>query len=127
MRMHHYDIQSSCPKVLVADDDPCVLRAIAERCNRMGFAVETANSGLHALIKGSETQPDLLLIDVHMPEVDGLSVLSMLAEVAKTSRHVIVMTGRPGEEIADLCAKFDATCVGKGRQFWQELEQLLID
>jgi CheY-like chemotaxis protein len=125
--MHQCEIQNSSPRVLVADDDPCVLRAIAERCNRMGFDVETANSGLQALIKASETQPDLILIDVHMPEVDGLSVLSMLADVAKTSQHVIVMTGRPGQQIEELCAKFDATCLGKGRQFWQELEQILID
>jgi CheY-like chemotaxis protein len=125
--MHQFDNQSSCPKVLIADDDPCVLRAIAERCNRMGFDVETANSGLQALIKASEAPPDLILIDVHMPEVDGLSVLSMLTDVAKTSRHVIVMTGRPGQEIAELCAQFDAACVGKGGQFWEELEELLID
>ena len=55
--------QIVCPKVLVADDDPCVLRAIVARCKRMGFDVETANSGLQALIKASETYPDLILID----------------------------------------------------------------
>lgn len=116
-----------CPKVLVADDDPCVLRAIVERCKRMGFDVETANSGLQALIKASETCPDLILIDVHMPEVDGLSVLSMLSDIAKASRHVIVMTGRPGREINDICVQFDAACVGKGRKFWDELERHLRD
>lgn len=59
------------PKILVADDDPCVLRAIAARCSAMGFDVETAASGLQALIKAGECQPDVLIIDIHMPEVSG--------------------------------------------------------
>jgi CheY-like chemotaxis protein len=123
--MDQCNARTSCPKILVADDDPYVLRAIAERCNLMGFDVETASSGLQALVKASECKPDLIVIDVHMPEVDGLSVLSMLVEVAKKSRHVIVMTGRPGQEIAETCAWFDASCVRKGINFWTDFEDRL--
>jgi CheY-like chemotaxis protein len=124
--MDQHTSQTSFPKILIADDDPCVLRAVAERCNGMGFEVETASSGLQALIKASECHPDLIVIDVHMPEVDGLSVLSMLVEVAKTSRHVIVMTGHPGQEIVESCSWFDAACVRKGVNFWTEFEDRLI-
>lgn len=111
------------PKVLVADDDLCVLRAVSERLNQMGFAVETATSGLQALVKASENRPDLLVIDVHMPEVDGLSVLSMLVDNARKSREVIVMTGRPGQEIAELSHWFGAPCIRKDAGFWGELEK----
>src|SRR6202035_1070926 len=48
------------PKILIADDDPCVLRAVADRCTRMGFDVETATNGLKALIKASQHRPDVL-------------------------------------------------------------------
>jgi CheY-like chemotaxis protein len=123
--MNQRNSQTSSPKILIADDDPCVLRAVAERCNLMGFEVETASSGMQALIKASECRPDLIVIDVHMPEMDGLSVLSMLVEIAKKSRHVIVMTGRPGQEIAETCAWFDAACVQKGVKFWTEFEDRL--
>ena len=108
--------------MLIVDDDPCVRRAVAERCGRMGFDVETANSGLQALIKVSESRPHVLIIDVHLPELDGLSVLSYLADAAKMSRHVIVMTGSPRAQIAELCEQLGATCVHKGKMFWSELE-----
>jgi CheY-like chemotaxis protein len=114
------------PKILIADDDPCVLRAVADRCTRMGFDVETATNGLQALIKAGQHQPDILIIDVHMPEVDGLSVLAYLMDIAKKSLHVMVVTGTPGQEIAERCEGFEASCIHKGRHFWRELEAGLI-
>jgi CheY-like chemotaxis protein len=111
--------------MLIVDDDPCVRRAVAQRCGRMGFDVETASTGLQALIKASESQPDVLIIDVHLPELDGLSVLSYLVDAAKNSRHVIVMTGSPRAQIAELCEQLGATCVHKGKMFWTELEARL--
>jgi len=115
------------PKMLIADDDPCVLRAVADRCTRMGFDVETAASGLQALIKASQHQPDILVIDVHMPEVDGLSVLAYLQEIAKKSLHVVVVTGNPGQEITERCEGFDASCIQKGNNFWNEFEARLAE
>jgi CheY-like chemotaxis protein len=124
--MDRYTSSQVAPKILIADDDPCVLRAVADRCTRMGFDVETASNGLQALIKASQNQPDILVIDVHMPEVDGLSVLSYLLEIAKKSLHVMVVTGTPGQEIAERCEGFDACCIHKGRNFWSEFEARLI-
>src|SRR5450755_2624374 len=115
------------PKILIADDDPCVLRAVADRCTRMGFDVETATNGLQALIKASQQQPDVLVIDVHMPEVDGLSVLSYLYEIAKKSFHVMVVTGHPGQEIVERCDGFGVSCIHKGHRFWSEFENRLIE
>jgi CheY-like chemotaxis protein len=115
------------PKILIADDDPCVLRAVADRCTRMGFDVETATSGLQALIKASQHQPDVLVIDVHMPEVDGLSVLAYLRDIAKKSLHVMVVTGNPGQEIAERCEGFEASCIHKGPNFWNEFEARLVE
>jgi CheY-like chemotaxis protein len=123
MGEHHSAEPSST--MLIVDDDPCVLRAVAERCGRIGFEVKTANSGLQALIKASESQPHVLIIDVHLPELDGLSVLSYLADAAKKSDHVIVMTGSPRAEIAELCEQLGVSCVHKGKMFWTELEALL--
>ena len=110
------------PKILIADDDPCVLRAVADRCTRMGFDVETATNGLQALIKAGQHQPDILLIDVHMPEVDGISVLSYLLDIANKSLHAIVVTGHPGQEIIEKCEGLNVSCIHKGHNFWNELE-----
>jgi CheY-like chemotaxis protein len=114
------------PKILIADDDPCVLLAISDRCARMGFQIETASNGLQVLIKTSQQQPDILILDVHMPEVDGLSALTYLHDIAKKSIHVMIMTGNPGREIAEKCDGFDVSCIQKGRNFWTELETCLV-
>jgi CheY-like chemotaxis protein len=123
--MDKFRTNKVAPKMLIADDDPCVLRAVADRCTRMGFDVETAAGGLQALIKAGQHQPDVLVIDVHMPEVDGLSVLAYLLEIAKKSLHVVVVTGNPGQEIAERCEGFDASCIHKGNNFWNEFEACL--
>jgi len=125
--MDKFKTSKVAPKMLIADDDPCVLRAVADRCTRMGFDVETATNGLQALIKASQHQPDILVIDVHMPEVDGLSVLAYLLDIAKKSLHVMVVTGHPGQEIVEKCEGFDACCIHKGHNFWNEFEARLIE
>lgn len=114
------------PKILIADDDPCVLRALVDRCTRMGFDVETATNGLQLLIKDGQHQPDVLIVDVHMPEVDGLSVLAYLRDIAKRRVHVMVVTGNPRQKIDDMCAELDISCIHKGRNFWTELETSLV-
>lgn len=113
---------SAVPKVLVVDDDPMVLRAVTDSCAQMGFDVVTAINGLQALNSAAEHRPDVLVIDVHLPEVDGLSVLAYLSEAAKSVPHVIVMTGRAGGQVIELCSGFDAFCIPKGPLFWEQLE-----
>jgi CheY-like chemotaxis protein len=115
------------PKIFVADDDPCVLRAVSDRCARAGFEVETATDGLKALIKASQYNPDILIIDVHMPEVDGLSVCAFLQDIAKQLPHVMVVTGRSGQEILARCEDLDAICIHKGNSFWNELDASLSE
>jgi CheY-like chemotaxis protein len=125
--MYVFKSNRAAPNILIADDDPCVLRAVADRCARMGFDVETATSGLQALIKASQRRPDILVLDVHMPEVDGLSVYAFLLEAAKASPHLFAMTGHPGQEIAERCEAIGAACIHKGHNFWNEFEARLTE
>jgi CheY-like chemotaxis protein len=115
------------PRMLVADDDPCVLRAIADRCSRMGFEVDTATNGLKTLIQASRYNPDILVVDAHMPEVDGLSACAFLQDIAKQLPHVMVITGRPDQEIVERCKGIDASYVRKGPNFWNDFEARLIE
>lgn len=125
--MNEFGKGQKTPRMLVADDDPSVLRVIADRCIRMGFEVETATNGLKSLIKASRYDPDIIVVDVHMPEVDGLSVCGFLQDIAKQLPHVMVMTGRPGQEIIEKCREIGATCVKKGPNFWNEFEACLLE
>ncbi len=124
--MHGSKSNQMAPKMLIADDDPCVLRAIADRCARMGFEVETATNGLKALTKAIRSNPDILVIDVHLPEIDGLSVCALLHDITQ-SPHIVVMTGRPAQEILERCEGFNARCIYKGHNFWSALEARLAE
>ena len=118
---------STAPKMLIADDDPSVVRVLADRCTRMGFEVETASNGMQALLKAGRCKPDILLIDVNMPEIDGLSVCAQLLGPDRRPLHLVVVTGRQDTETVERCDSFGAFCTRKGVDFWSNLESALIE
>lgn len=115
------------PKLLIADDDPCILRLLADHCARMGFDVETATNGIQALLKASRTKPSVLVIDVNMPEVDGLTVCAHLLGPNRTPVNVIVITGSRDPDALERCEGFGAYYARKGPNFWSDLEGALLE
>lgn len=67
---------SELPTVLVVDDDPDLLQLLTLRLQRAGFAVETAASGIDALKRLADRQPDAVITDLKMHGLDGLELLS---------------------------------------------------
>jgi CheY-like chemotaxis protein len=114
------------PKVLIADDDPSIVRLLADYCARMGFDVDTACNGIQALLKASRTKPDTLVIDVNMPEVDGLSVCAHLLEPDRAPVNVIVITGSRNPDTPERCEGLGAYYARKGPNFWDDLEAALL-
>ena len=108
-------------RMLVADDDPSVVRLIADRCARVGFEVETAVNGVQALIKANRSHPDVMVIDVNMPEADGLTVCARLLDPSRRSLDVIVVTGSRAADTIQRCEGFGACYVRKGPGFWNGL------
>jgi CheY-like chemotaxis protein len=115
------------PRMLIADDDPAIVRMLADRCAGVGFEVETATNGLQALIKANRSHPDIMIIDVNMPEADGLTVCARLLDPAKRSLNVIVVTGSRETETLDRCEGFGAFYVRKGPEFWSGLASALAE
>jgi CheY-like chemotaxis protein len=115
------------PKMLIADDDPSIVRLLANRCARMGFEVETAANGIQALLKAKRGRPDILIIDVNMPEVDGLSVCAHLLDPARRALDVIVVTGNQNAETLERCEGFGAFYARKGPHFWTSLTSALAE
>jgi two-component system OmpR family response regulator len=66
------------PRVLVVDDEPSIVDALATSLRYEGFEVEEAVSGRHALAMAQEDPPDLLILDVMLPGLDGLEVTRRL-------------------------------------------------
>ena len=68
------------PLILAADDDGDILALVSFRLGRAGYSVITAEDGLEALALARERKPDLLILDVRMPKMTGLEVVSSLRE-----------------------------------------------
>jgi CheY-like chemotaxis protein len=115
------------PRMLVADDDPAIVKMLAERCAGIGFEVETATNGLQALIKANRSHPDIMIIDVNMPEADGLTVCARLLDSSKRSLNVVVVTGSRESETVERCDGFGAFYVRKGPEFWNGVASALTD
>jgi DNA-binding response OmpR family regulator len=89
---------SARPLVLVADDDQDILNLVALRLEREGYDVLRAADGERAVEEALERSPDLALIDVSMPRLDGYQVTARLRENPGTSRMpIILLTARAQE------------------------------
>src|ERR1700676_1971406 len=93
-------------RLLIADDDPSIVRLLADHCARLGFGVDTASNGIQAALKARRVDPDILLIDVNMPEVDGLSVCAHLLQTDRAPVSVIVITGNRDPDTLKRCEGF---------------------
>src|SRR5215203_3751990 len=71
---------STQPLVLVADDEPRITKLVAIALSEEGFRVVTANGGEQALQKAEEVRPDIVLLDIVMPDLDGIEVMRQLRE-----------------------------------------------
>jgi len=81
--------------VLAADDDEDILELVAFRLERSGYSVLRARDGQQALDLALEEQPDLALLDVMMPKLDGIEVTRRLrAETATSRMPIILLTAR---------------------------------
>jgi two-component system KDP operon response regulator KdpE len=82
-------------KVLVIDDDPGLLTVLRLGLEREGFEVVTADSGKEGLRQAYETHPDVILLDIMMPEMNGWHACQRLRHVCDTP--IIMLTARAGQ------------------------------
>lgn len=83
----------SFKSVLLVDDDLTLREMYSERLKAEGFSVEMAKDGEEALAKASELKPNIILLDIMMPKINGLDVLKKLREQEDTKAiPVIVLT-----------------------------------
>jgi DNA-binding response OmpR family regulator len=77
--------------VLVVDDDPDVARFVEVNLRSAGYEVTVASNGEEGLEKAIELRPDLVLLDVMMPKLDGFEVAQRLRRDPRTSTSSIIM------------------------------------
>ena len=91
-------------RVLVVDDEPQIVRALAVNLQAIGYKVDVARSGEEALRVAADHRPDAVILDLGLPEMDGLEVIQGLR--GWTTVPIIVLSVREGER--DKIAALDA-------------------
>ncbi len=85
-------------KILVVDDEEDILELVGYNLQREGYTVISAESGEKALTKARSFLPDLIVLDLMLPGIDGLEVTKKLKDSRKTKAIPIVMLTAKGEE-----------------------------
>jgi DNA-binding response OmpR family regulator len=85
-------------KILVVEDHPDLLELLRMEFKDKGFAIATANNGVDAIRKARSLLPDLILLDVILPELDGFAVCEILRkDPATAATPIMMLTGLPGQ------------------------------
>jgi DNA-binding response OmpR family regulator len=85
-------------RILIVEDDPDIAELVARYLDKAGYTTERANSGREALHAISERPPDLVVLDLMLPHVDGLEVCRMLRSHDATAAIPIIMLTARAEE-----------------------------
>jgi DNA-binding response OmpR family regulator len=89
-------------KILVVDDDAELIELISFNLKQAGYSVGTATNGVDALKKARSLDPDLIVLDVMMPELDGFAVCEILRRDATTASVPILMLTALSSELGRL-------------------------
>jgi two-component system alkaline phosphatase synthesis response regulator PhoP len=85
-------------KILIVEDEPDILQLVKLYLEKEGFRTATAVNGAQALKKVKEDKPDLIVLDLMLPEVDGLEVCKRLRSIPDTALLPIIMLTAKAEE-----------------------------
>lgn len=83
--------KSEKKKILIVEDDQSLLKALVDKFTREGFVVSRAASGLSGYALALEGRPDILLLDILLPELDGISFLQKLRKENEWGKNVPVV------------------------------------
>ena len=84
-------------KILVVDDDPHIVKLVESRLKANRYDVITAKNGIESLEKANKEKPDLIILDILMPEMDGYQTLRELKESAETKSIPVIMFTAKGQ------------------------------
>lgn len=98
---------SKIPKILVVDDDPDIVEILRYNLSLGGYDVRSAFNGKEAIKKAKIFLPEIILLDVMMPEMDGIEACSLIKEIPSLVNTRIIFLSARSEDYTQLSA-FDA-------------------
>ena len=100
-------MEDTTPKILLVDDEVDILEFISYNLQKEGYEVFTAKNGLEALKVAEKVVPNLIILDVMMPEMDGIAACEELRKIPLLNSTVIAFLTARGEDYSQI-AGFDA-------------------
>ncbi len=94
-------------KILIVDDDPEIIEILNYNLINSGFITKSASNGLEAIKKANKFIPDIILLDVMMPEMDGIEACIKIREIKTLTNTRIIFLSARGEDFTQIAA-FDA-------------------
>ncbi len=90
------------PRILLVDDDRLVVLAMTLRLKAAGYDIFTAFDGQQGVASAAENQPDAIVLDIHLPVMDGLTALGKIRENQATRTIPVILVGaNPDKEMRD--------------------------
>ncbi len=94
-------------KILIVDDDPDILEFLSYNLKKEGHSIQTAKNGKEAIEKGLDFKPDLVILDVMMPVMDGIEACHQMRNMHEFKSSVITFLTARGEDYSQI-AGYDA-------------------
>jgi len=98
---------SSMIKILVVDDDPDIIEILRYNLSLAGYQVKTAFNGKEALKKAKLFLPEIILLDIMMPEMDGIEACTQIKSLPSLKKTMIIFLSARSEDFTQIAA-FDA-------------------
>lgn len=114
--------------ILIVDDTPAFVKVVEVSLLKAGYRCLTAGDGIEALQVLARTRPDLILLDLGMPRMDGHALLKKLAETPEASRpRIIVVTAMAGELCETITRDFAVPVLCKSCFSLADLRQIIAE
>ena len=100
-------VSNSNIKILLVDDEQDILEIVGYNLKQEGYSVYTAENGVQAIKKAQEVKPDLIILDVMMPEMDGIEACEHIRAIPELKNTIITFFTARSEDYSQI-AGFDA-------------------
>ena len=100
--LNKHNMDTKTFKILLVDDEPDILEILSYPLKNEGFQVHTANNGLEAIKLAKDIQPHLIVLDVMMPEMDGIEACEIIRKDPKISNTLITFLSARGEDYSKI-------------------------
>ncbi|OAQ38079.1 DNA-binding response regulator [Pedobacter psychrophilus] len=95
-------MSSNKPKILIVDDEPDILDLIEYNLNKEGYQVYTASNGREAVIEAKKVIPDLIILDIMMPKMDGIEACRVMRAMPEFKNTFMVFLTARSEEYSEI-------------------------